>query len=335
MIKFNNNRDILGFIRQHRVLYLLKAILELDVMNVIDDKESVNIGQAAAKLSVEKDKLHRLLNSLSEFGVFEIQGDTVLHNSLSMSLKGSIGLDFLNIINFVIDERVRGSWQLLSKGLQSSEKSCFELNNHVTPYELMQKDNEFQNIFQNAMHSSFNLSKKRLLDIHVENAVIGDLGGGDGHLLLQLIEEYPGIRGFVAEIESVAKKNQTNNSSQKIEWLSKDLFKDPLPQADIFIFKRVLHNWSDHECRVALINSAKYLRKNGKIIIIDVVAQANPNLDFRQTVAIRDIEMLIMQNEGRERHLSEMVAIIESASLSIALLKQWDEIYTILEVKPI
>ncbi|XP_055419048.1 acetylserotonin O-methyltransferase isoform X3 [Bubalus kerabau] len=81
--------------------------------------------------------------------------------------------------------------------------------------------------------------------------LICDLGGGSGALAKACVSLYPGCRVIVYDIPGVvqmAKRHFSALEDERISFHEGDFFKDALPEADLYILARVLHDWTDAKC---------------------------------------------------------------------------------------
>ncbi|KAF7461275.1 Hypothetical predicted protein [Marmota monax] len=80
---------------------------------------------------------------------------------------------------------------------------------------------------------------------------ICDLGGGAGALAQECACVYPGCHVTVLEVPEVVQTARAHLPLQtegQVGFREGDFFEDPLPEADLYILARVLHDWSDEKC---------------------------------------------------------------------------------------
>ncbi|XP_027715289.1 N-acetylserotonin O-methyltransferase-like protein isoform X3 [Vombatus ursinus] len=105
--------------------------------------------------------------------------------------------------------------------------------------------------FMNAMHSIMKLTARDVataFDLSRFRSAC-DLGGCTGTLAQVLIQEYPNLKVTVFDlpdvIENVSGFQPTGQDTSRITFTSGDFFKDNIPEADLYILSRVLHDWPD------------------------------------------------------------------------------------------
>ena len=140
-----------------------------------------------------------------------------------------------------------------------------------------------------------------------------DVGGGHGSTLCSLLVKYPHLRGTVLDLPSVLAQKELlwadkMGVSDRCTYVPGDMFQE-VPRADAYLVKRVIHDWSDEECRQILSTMRRATPQQGRVWIIEQVV---PGPDTPHFSKLFDIHMLIMLT-GRERTLEEYTALLEEA----------------------
>lgn len=155
---------------------------------------------------------------------------------------------------------------------------------------------------------SFDLSKYHRM---------ADLGGATGHLVIAACERYPDMTACVLDLPSMtpiaARSIQEAGLSDRIDIVDGDFFKDPLPEADIYGFGRILHDWSDEQVVFLLEKTYDALPAGGAVIICEHLL--NEKKDGPTTALLQSLNMLVIA-EGRERSTSEYEALVRGAGFS-------------------
>ncbi|XP_043928429.1 acetylserotonin O-methyltransferase-like isoform X3 [Protopterus annectens] len=89
---------------------------------------------------------------------------------------------------------------------------------------------------------------------------ICDIGGCSGAVAKLFISEYPNSRVTIFDLPEVLKITKTHfvfPAEKRISFHEGDFFKDPLPEADLYVLARVIHDWNDEQCLVLLKNIYK------------------------------------------------------------------------------
>ncbi|XP_074764021.1 putative bifunctional dTTP/UTP pyrophosphatase/methyltransferase protein isoform X4 [Athene noctua] len=117
---------------------------------------------------------------------------------------------------------------------------------------------EVKQRFMAAMHSIAHLTARDVataFDLSRFKSAC-DLGGCTGALAHELVQIYPNLKVTVFDLpEVIANTSYFQPSGQHmapVTFASGDFFKDNLPEADLYILSRVLHDWPDEKINVLL-----------------------------------------------------------------------------------
>uniref|UniRef100_A0ABM5FVC0 Acetylserotonin O-methyltransferase n=1 Tax=Pogona vitticeps TaxID=103695 RepID=A0ABM5FVC0_9SAUR len=160
------------------------------------------------------------------------------------------------------------------------------------------------NLYGREVMSAFNLSHFPL---------IYDLGGGSGTLAKECISLYPNSMVTVFDLPKVverAKKQPMSSDKRRISFQEGDFFKDPVPEADLYILARILHDWEDEKCVQLLTKLHQACRPGGGVLVIEMLL--NEDRCGPLEVHLYSMLMLVVM-EGRERTPSEYKALFTAA----------------------
>ncbi|XP_059741348.1 acetylserotonin O-methyltransferase isoform X2 [Bos taurus] len=139
------------------------------------------------------------------------------------------------------------------------------------------------------------------------------LAGGSGALAKACVSLYPGCRAIVFDIPGVvqiAKRHFSASEDERISFHEGDFFKDALPEADLYILARVLHDWTDAKCSHLLQRVYRACRTGGGILVIESLLDTDGRGPL--TTLLYSLNMLV-QTEGRERTPAEYRALLGPA----------------------
>lgn len=146
---------------------------------------------------------------------------------------------------------------------------------------------------------------------------MADLGGATGHLVIAACKRYPQMTACVFDLPSVTPVAQraiaAEGLTERIDTVDGDFFKDTLPEADIYGFGRILHDWSDEQVRFLLKKTYESLPAGGAVMICEHIL--NEAKDGPATALLQSMSMLVVA-EGRERSASEYEALVREAGFS-------------------
>ncbi|RYO80891.1 hypothetical protein DL766_010442 [Monosporascus sp. MC13-8B] len=150
--------------------------------------------------------------------------------------------------------------------------------------------------------------------------VVVDVGGSHGHLSEALLSKYPGIEKAIVEDQpEVTRKNIENRALKKedllggrLQYQAYDFFTEQvIKDADVYIFRSVVHDWPDRLAVQILRNQVPALRQGAKILINDICMK-DPRGIHSQLAYATDI-MAMMAANAKERSREEWTELVATA----------------------
>jgi trans-aconitate methyltransferase len=163
---------------------------------------------------------------------------------------------------------------------------------------------------------------------------IVDIGGGNGVLLSAILAAFPQAEGIVfdtaAGITGAAQRLEKAGVLQRCRIVAGDFF-DAVPQdADTYILKSVLHDWSNDES-IAIVKNCH--RAMGPDSTLAVIERALPERilpdDAHREIVMMDIHMMVATG-GRERTVSQYNELLAAAGLTVIAARPTSSPFTIL-----
>jgi O-methyltransferase len=145
-----------------------------------------------------------------------------------------------------------------------------------------------------------------------------DVGGGDGSLLIALLERFPRLRGTVIDrpdtADTARKALAAAGLAERGQVVSGSFF-DPLPAgAGGYLLSFVLHNWDDEAATVILRRCAAAAGGGGSVFVVEQLHD-----DGRPHTGM-DLRMLAYCG-GKERGVADLIALAADAGLRVAELQ--------------
>ncbi|XP_075592987.1 putative bifunctional dTTP/UTP pyrophosphatase/methyltransferase protein isoform X2 [Balearica regulorum gibbericeps] len=173
---------------------------------------------------------------------------------------------------------------------------------------------EVKQRFMAAMHSIAHLTARDVataFDLSQFKSAC-DLGGCTGALAHELVQIYQNLKVTVFDLpEVIANTSYFQPSGQHtapVTFVAGDFFKDNLPEADLYILSRVLHDWPDEKINVLLSKISSVCKPGCGILLAEMVLDDEKK--NRSTVLLQSLNMLV-QTEGKERSGSEYRELLE------------------------
>ncbi|XP_037369037.1 acetylserotonin O-methyltransferase isoform X1 [Talpa occidentalis] len=137
--------------------------------------------------------------------------------------------------------------------------------------------------------------------------------GCSGALARECLSLYPGCQVTVFDLPEVVLAAKTHFSPPEggpIGFLAGDFFKDPLPEADLYILARVLHDWTDQACSQLLARVHQACRAGGGVLVVESLLDSDGRGPL--PTQLYSLNMLV-QTEGRERTPAQYHALLAAA----------------------
>ncbi len=262
--------------------------------------------------------LHRALRFVASCGFFSEDDTgrfdlTPLAAALRSDVPGSIR------------ERLRLPWQdLLWRSYQhlpatlASGRNAFELAHGRPMFEYLAGHPEVNAIFDRSMARVSQLENPLVARAWTFGAgdVVVDVAGGQGGLLAAVLHQHPGVRGVLFDQpQVVAAPEALRDPRLAGRWqsLGGDFFAEVPTGGDVYLLKRILHDWDDPRALAILRRCRAALSPTARLLVVDAVIAPGNDPDPNKFL---DINMLTL-NQGRERTAAELRELCTAAGLAI------------------
>ncbi|WP_198407287.1 methyltransferase [Nocardia terpenica] len=286
---------------------MLYAAAELDIAGALSEGPRTP-EQVARTAGADADAIHRLLRSLAAHGVFARTGDgRYRNNRLSNTLRAGVANSTRDMVRFVGHPVLREQWSGIADVIRSGVDATRTLRG-MPSFEHMDADPELAGVFHAAMASLSAVEIPSILAAYdfARFPVIADLGGGQGKLLAAVLQQTPTTHGILFDLP-VATQGAPNylataGVSNRVTVVHGSFLSPAdLPEADAYLLKHILHDWTDEESTKILSAIAEKAPPHATLLLIEMVVPPTPR---RHPSFSLDIEMLV-QTGGRERTAAE------------------------------
>ncbi|XP_058041709.1 acetylserotonin O-methyltransferase-like isoform X2 [Ahaetulla prasina] len=191
-------------------------------------------------------------------------------------------------------------------------------------FEVIYRSKEELESFSNFMNELWPVVGREVLSAFdlSQFPLICDLGGNTGGLAKELISLYSKCAVTIFDLPEVveaSKKHCLSSEESRITFHAGDFFKDPFPEADLYIFARILHDWSDERCSQLLHKVFQACKPGGGVLIVEILLDE----DRRGPLAAHIYSLLmLLLTEGKERSTSEFNVLLCKAGFQEVELKK-------------
>ncbi|HJQ84939.1 MAG TPA: methyltransferase [Candidatus Binatia bacterium] len=148
-----------------------------------------------------------------------------------------------------------------------------------------------------------------------------DVGGGNGALLIGILEAHPHLRGIVFDQPAAAERARAqiaeHGLAERCQAVGGDFFASVPSGGDAYVLKHVIHDWDDERATAILRNCRRAMGATGRLLIVEAVypARIDASLDSRGAAA-NDVNMLV-NTGGRQRAEAEFRALYDAAGFAL------------------
>ena len=143
------------------------------------------------------------------------------------------------------------------------------------------------------LHSSYNVS--HLIDNFdfgsVKDTTIVDVGGSHGQVSVAIARKFPEVKCIVQDLPdtiSGLESQLPDELKEQISGMAYDfLTPQPVHGADIYLFRWILHDWSDKYCVKILQSLVPAMKEGAKIVINDICIPQPGQLGIAADRALR------------------------------------------------
>lgn len=140
--------------------------------------------------------------------------------------------------------------------------------------------------------------------------VIADIGGGIGMQLADILEAYPGCRGVLFDQPEVVAAGIPH---LRVERVAGNFFEQIPVEADAYLLRHIIHDWSDTDALRILGMLRKAARPSARVMIIEWLIPDTPEFNFGKW---SDLGMMVALG-GRERTKAEFECLFRESGFEL------------------
>jgi hypothetical protein len=313
----------------------LRAVAVLGVADLlVEGKKSVK--QLAKELNVDGDYLHRIMRLLSSRGVFNELSETEYGLSHSAQfLRSDHEFSLRAAVLMLTDQTFWQPAARMDEILQG--KPVFNSLFGKPFYDYWQHDDTVtgSNIFHVGMASMSSVENETITGSYSfpENAVVADIAGGLGNLLLAILRRNLTLTGILFDQKDVLERNRLSLLNDNRRWKTVEgSFFEACPAADIFLLKYILMDWPDEKAIQILQCCRNAMKDNSRLLIFEPLIKKENNQQGRFEI---DLLLLTSFDGGRARTEPEYQVLFEQTNLKLNKIIDTGSYLSILEVIPV
>ena len=306
----------------------LHVVAELGIADRLGDEPQTAEALARA-VRVEAPPLHRILRALASHGIFVHDGERFAHNDASRLLRSAAPGSMRSFARMMGLKVHWDAYRELDTVLSTGEPPIAK----AAPggfFRYLRAHPDEARVFDEAMAGKAALTIRFVIERYDFRgfSTIGDVGGGQGHLLYAVLEQAADARGVLFDLPEVIERAR-ERAHPRVHYVGADFFHDAVPACDCYLMMTVLHDWSDAECAVILENVKARAPRGAKLLLIEGVLEPRARQDFKVDL---DVEMLVMTT-GRERTEADWRTVLTRGGFRLSRLLDAGPLGSIIEAE--
>jgi hypothetical protein len=274
----------------------LAIVAELRVADALS-AGARRVEDLAEEVGADADTLHRLLRALASDGVFiEEEPGTFRNTGASDLLRGDGWRDFAELFG--------GVWLRAIEQLDATGDAVFPRVFDADFWSWLADHADERAAFDRAMEQGKERRAERLaaLEWRGDETVV-DVGGGNGSLLVALLDRHPGLRGIVFDLpETVRDEDALGDRCTFVE----GSFFETVPPGDVYVLSTILHDWDDEPATAILRTIRAAAAPGARLVLLESVIQPGNEPEGAKWL---DLLMLALFR-GRERDEAQWRALL-------------------------
>jgi SAM-dependent methyltransferase len=311
----------------------IRVAAELKVADLLLTEDR-SIDDLAAATGSNAGALYRVMRLLSGEGVFrEVSAGRFAVTEIGRALRsdGPTGpRNFLRMIN----SEAYLAFERLADSVRTGEP-VFEAVFGKPRFDWLADHPAEAALFQQAMVSlgaGANEAVAEAYDFGSHSHVV-DVGGGHGQLLSAILARHPDLKGTLFDREAgiASATSGPGDAVARTRLIAGDFFDSVPADADVYILKKVIHDWDDERAGKILENCRRAMRSHGKVLVAETLV---PPDDKPDVIKFIDVTMLAITG-GRERTEEEYGELLARARLRLDRVLPTKASISLLESSPI
>ena len=311
------------------------TVAELGVADHIRAGVPQPVAHLAQATGAHARSLHRVMRLLASYGVFrETKDGEFDHTPLSAALRGDAEGSYRSAARLF--HHFFPAWDGLDHAVRTGQSGFSKVFGRVL-FEHVGAHPEIGPILDAGMQGFHGYETPAMLAAYDFGGVqvLADIGGGNGSLISAVLRQYPKMRGILFDLGPVVQRSRENLKAQglhgRCQVVEGSFFDTVPPGADAYLFRHVIHDWTDEQSLQILSHCRKVIPKDGRLLLVECVVPAGnePSLskDF-------DITMMTFPG-GIERTAAEFRSLLKQSGFELTGITPTASMVSVVEGRPV
>jgi hypothetical protein len=292
--------------------------------------------ELAAATGSHAQSLYRLLRALASHGVFAEDAEGRFHlTPIAHCLRSDTPDSMRAFAEFWLSGPVWQAWGALEHSVATGEPA-FQQASGIQFFPYLAQHPEDAALFNQSMADRTRQEEAGIVGSYEFSRVVEivDVGGGCGSLLAAILEVAPGTRGVLFDLPHVAAEAEQYLSARglrdRCRIVSGSFFEDVPDGRDVYLLKKVIHNWDDDRAGQILRTCRRAMPEYAKLLLVENVIPPGNTPFFGKVL---DLEMLMVHG-SQERTEAEYRTLLGSAGLALMRVVPTPALVSVIEAEP-
>jgi hypothetical protein len=324
-------QQVAGMIHGHWISQAVSVAAKLRLPDLVKDgpRTTEDLARAAA---CHAPSLYRLLRALTSVGVFAEDergrfGLTPLADCLRSDAPGSQWA-----MAVMAGEEHYRAWGELLYSVQTG-RTGFEKVYGAPIFDYLAAHPEQAQLFDQGMvgvHGRETGAMLRAVDF-TGISVLADLGGGNGSVLIAVLQKYPALRSILFDLPGVAERAKANvraaGLADRCQVVGGSFFEAVPTGADAYLMRHIIHDWDDERSAQIVRNIHRAMSDRGRLLVVEIVIPPGNEPSFGKLL---DLTMLVVPG-GRERTRQEYAELFTAGGFRLTRVVPTDAEVSVIE----
>jgi len=311
------------------------VIAELGVADRMERGGTKTVAELASETGCHERSLYRCLRFLASHGVF------AEHET------GAFGLTpAAELLRGDAEDSFRAGAQMMARMAPAvhqlehclkTGKDGFSKAFNQPLFEYLSERPDDAQVFDAGMSSFHGTETPAMLEVFDFSGIgtLADVGGGNGSVLIAVLEKYPRMKGLLYDLGHVGERAQRNIAeaglSERCEVREGSFFEAFPGGADAYFMRHILHDWTDEQCLQILGHCRAAIPSDGRLFIVEAVVPAGNDPSPAKNL---DLAMMIFTG-GLERTEQEYAELFEKSGFRLEGVTPTPSAVSVVEARPV
>ena len=274
--------------------------------------------ELAEHAKLNSGALRRVLRALSSVGVFREDNMKRFNLTPASEYLCSDHPHTMKYMILMVSGPSYHAWGKFEESVKTGNP-CFPLVHGKHIFEYLQENPEDGRNFDLAMNGIHGGETEPMIDAYDFSVfqTVADVGGGNGMTLAAILNRHPHLKGILFDLpqvtEAAAAKLQAAGVADRVQIEGGDFFHGITPGADAYIFRHIIHDWSDEDAVAILRSCREALKLGGKVLLVETIVPEGNDPGF-----VKWLDLMMLVIGGKERTEEQYGFLFEQAGLKLS-----------------